>query len=77
MALAIIGGQPARFAPYTKLYRDVYSKAGHNPNKIQLSINSHTYIADDSKQAADELYAPYSQMMNRIDGVGTKTRTTR
>lgn len=66
MALAIIGGQPARFAPYTKLYRDVYSKAGHNPNKIQLSINSHTYIADDSKQAADELYAPYSQMMNRI-----------
>src|SRR5262249_23512275 len=30
MALAIIGGLPARFAPYIQLYRDVYKKAGHD-----------------------------------------------
>ncbi|HEY0732167.1 MAG TPA: LLM class flavin-dependent oxidoreductase [Chitinophagaceae bacterium] len=66
MALAIIGGMPARFAPYVKLYRDVYGKAGHDINKIQLSINSHTYLADDAQQAADEFYPPYSEVMTQI-----------
>lgn len=66
MALAIIGGLPARFAPYIQLYRDVYTKAGHDPAKMQLSINSHTYLAEDSQQARDEFYAPYSEVMNRI-----------
>jgi probable LLM family oxidoreductase len=66
MALAIIGGLPARFAPFVKLYRDVYVKAGHDPAKLQLSINSHTYIADDAQQARDEYYPPYSSVMDRI-----------
>lgn len=66
MALAIIGGMPARFAPYMKLYREVYEKAGHDPAKIQLSINSHTYIADDAQQARDEYYPPYSEIMSKI-----------
>lgn len=66
MALAIIGGQPARFVPYAKLYRDVYAKAGHDETSLQLSVNSHVYIADTSQQARDELYAPYAAMMNRI-----------
>jgi probable LLM family oxidoreductase len=66
MALAIIGGLPARFAPYVQLYRDVYTKAAHDPAKIQLSINSHTYLADDAQRARDEFYPPYSEVMNRI-----------
>jgi probable LLM family oxidoreductase len=66
MALAIIGGMPARFAPYVQLYRDVYKKAGHDLNKIQLSINSHTYIADTPEQARDEFYPPYADVMTRI-----------
>jgi probable LLM family oxidoreductase len=66
MALAIIGGLPARFAPYVQLYRDVYVKNGHALDKMQLSINSHTYIADDAQQARDEFYPPYSEVMNRI-----------
>jgi probable LLM family oxidoreductase len=66
MALAIIGGVPKAFVPHIKLYRDVYAKAGHDPAKIQLSINSHTYIADDAQRARDEFYPPYSEVMNRI-----------
>jgi probable LLM family oxidoreductase len=66
MALAIIGGLPARFAPYVQLYRDVYSKAGHDLNKMELSINSHAYIADDAQQARDEFYPPYNEVMTRI-----------
>jgi probable LLM family oxidoreductase len=66
MALAIIGGLPARFVSYVQLYRDVYTKAGHGISKMQLGINSHTYIADDAQQARDEFYPPYSDVMNRI-----------
>jgi alkanesulfonate monooxygenase SsuD/methylene tetrahydromethanopterin reductase-like flavin-dependent oxidoreductase (luciferase family) len=66
MMLAIIGGMPARFAPFVKLYRDVYAKAGHEKNDLQIGINSHTYIAETSQQARDEFYPPYSEVMNRI-----------
>jgi probable LLM family oxidoreductase len=31
-----------------------------------IGINSHMYIAEDAKRAADEFFGPYSQMMNRI-----------
>jgi probable LLM family oxidoreductase len=66
MMLAIIGGMPARFAPYAKLYKDVYENAGHSSKQLQLGINSHTYIAETSQQARDEFYPPYSEVMNRI-----------
>jgi probable LLM family oxidoreductase len=65
MMLAIIGGMPARFAPFTQLYRDVYKKAGHTA-PVQVGINSHTYIADTSQQARDEFWPPYSEVMTRI-----------
>lgn len=66
MMLAIIGGAPVRFAPYAKLYRDVYQKAGHDAQRLQLGINSHTYIADTSQQARDDFFPPYSEVMTRI-----------
>ena len=66
MALAIIGGMPARFAPYAQLYRDTYKKAGHDESKMQLCINSHTYIADDAQKASDEFFPPYAEVMGRI-----------
>ena len=31
-----------------------------------MSINSHTYVADTSEQAADEFFPAYAAMMNRI-----------
>ena len=64
MALAIIGGQPERFAPFAELHRQAGEKAGHG--RLPLSINSHTYVADTSQQAAEEFYPPYAEMMNAI-----------
>jgi probable LLM family oxidoreductase len=58
MALAIIGGEPARFAPLVDLYR----RAGGS----EVSINSHAYVAGSDEQAADEFYPGYAAMMNRI-----------
>jgi probable LLM family oxidoreductase len=65
MILAIIGGEPARFAPFAELYRKTFADAGHQ-SPIQLGINSHTYIADDSQQARDEFYPTYAEVMTRI-----------
>lgn len=66
MALAIIGGMPERFVPFTDLYKETYQRSGHDPAKFQLAINSHGYIADDSQKAADEFYPPYAYLMSKI-----------
>lgn len=66
MMLAIIGGSPDRFGPYVKYYRDVAQQLGHDSTKLQVGINSHTYIADTSQQAADEFYPAYADVMSRI-----------
>ena len=66
IALAIIGGYPERFVPLIDLYKNTYKEAGHHPEKMQFAVNSHGYIADDSKQAADEFYGPYAYLMSRI-----------
>lgn len=66
MMLAIIGGSPDRFAPFVKYYRDVAAQQGRNVSRLQVGINSHTYIAETSQQAADEFYPPYADVMSRI-----------
>jgi probable LLM family oxidoreductase len=66
MALAIIGGMPARFAPLIQLYRDTWAKSGFEPSQIQVGINSHLYVAESSQQAADEFYPGYAEVMSRI-----------
>src|SRR3984957_3317141 len=82
LMIAIIGGAPARFAPLVDLYREALRRgeqgqAQGNPTVDQsgptasqgrpaVGINSHMYIAETAKRAADEFFGPYSQMMNRI-----------
>ncbi|HEY7771233.1 LLM class flavin-dependent oxidoreductase [Longimicrobium sp.] len=66
LAVAIIGGMPEQFAPLVQLYRDAGARAGHDATKLPVSINSHGYIADSSRQAADEFYPPYADVMTRI-----------
>jgi probable LLM family oxidoreductase len=66
MALAIIGGMPERFVPFYDLYRQAAAEAGHNPATLPLSINSHGFIADDSRQAVDDYYPTATVLMNRI-----------
>ena len=66
LALAIIGGSPERFAPLIELYRDAGRLAGHEPAVLRVGINSHGYLADDSRRAADEFYPTYADVMTRI-----------
>ena len=66
LALAIIGGQPRRFVPLVDLYREAGRRAGHEPAKLRVSINSHGLIGDDSRKVADDAYAAYSYVMAKI-----------
>lgn len=66
MALAIIGGQPDRFAQHVQYYRDIAKNAGHDVNALQVGINSHTFIADTSQQAADQFYPSYAAVMTQL-----------
>ena len=66
MVIAIIGGMPERFRSFVDLYRDAGRRAGHDPSKLKLAINSHGYVAEESNQAADDYYRPYVGMMNKI-----------
>jgi probable LLM family oxidoreductase len=66
LAIAIIGGAPERFVPLVDLYRDTAARAGHDPSTLAVSINSHGFIADTSRQAADDAFPPYAITMGQI-----------
>lgn len=66
MALAIIGGQPARFSGFFDIYRQAAQQFGHDPEMIPLSINSHGFVADKSQDAIDAFYPYAEMMMNKI-----------
>jgi probable LLM family oxidoreductase len=66
LALAIIGGQPERFAPLVELYREAAREGSHDVDRLPVSINSHAFVADTTQDAADIFYGPYSAVMTRI-----------
>jgi probable LLM family oxidoreductase len=66
LALAIIGGEPERFAPMAELYREAARRAGHDPAHLPMSINAHGFLADTSQAAADTAFPAFAATMNRI-----------
>ena len=66
LTIAIIGGQPARFAPLFELYREAAAGAGHDAPTTRVAINTHAFVAEGSAAADSAFAAPYLAMMNRI-----------
>ena len=66
LALAIIGGEPARFAPLFDLYRRAAAQAGHDPATLHGSINVHGFVAETSQEAGDIFYPAQAEVMNRV-----------
>lgn len=65
LALAIIGGEPARFAPFFQLYRESARRAGHDPASLPTSINVHGYVTETAEDI-DMFYHAQADVMNRI-----------
>ncbi|TIN60597.1 LLM class flavin-dependent oxidoreductase, partial [Mesorhizobium sp.] len=66
LALAIIGGEPARFAPLFEIYREAARRAGNDPASLATSLNVHGFVGETTEKAADDFYAPQAEVMNRI-----------
>ncbi|MEX2402798.1 MAG: LLM class flavin-dependent oxidoreductase [Balneolales bacterium] len=64
LALGIIGGMPEQFAPFAELHRKAAREHGHSAPP--LSINSHGFIADTTKQAIDDAFPAFAVTMDKI-----------
>jgi probable LLM family oxidoreductase len=64
LVLAIIGGDPRRFAPYVQLYHRALTQEG--AGILPVAAHSPGYVADTDEQAREELWEPYREMRDRI-----------
>lgn len=64
LMLAIIGGDPARFAPYTDLYRRAAEQFGTTAHPI--GMHSPGFIADTDEAAREIFFPRYKVMRDRI-----------
>lgn len=68
MALAILGGEPARFKPLVDVYRTAGIQAGHKPDALKIAITSHGYLAKTAEQAKQEYYPHYANYVSQFMG---------
>jgi len=66
LALAIIGGEPRRFAPLFDLYRQSATRAGHDADALATSLNVHGFVAETRQKALDIFAPPVMEVMTRI-----------
>jgi len=78
LMLAIIGGEPARFAGFVELYREAARRAGHDADALPVGVHLHGFVAETTEQAIDAFYESYAAVMARVGrerGWGPMTRT--
>ncbi|RDI32089.1 LLM class flavin-dependent oxidoreductase [Lentzea flaviverrucosa] len=64
LMLAIIGGHPGRFAPFSELYRHALEKFGRDP--LPIGIHSPGHVAPTDEQAREEFWPHYLDMIGRL-----------
>lgn len=64
LVLAIIGGEPARFAPYVDLYRRALKEFGHDD--LPVAVHCPGFVAETDKEALETVWPHARDMLNRI-----------
>ena len=64
LILAIIGGAPARFAPYVDLYRRAAAELG--TEALPVGMHSPGFIADTDEEAMEVYYPGHKELMDAI-----------
>lgn len=66
LMLAIIGGSPDQFTRFINLYKSSAMQLGKREEEIEVGINNHVFIGEDSEKTADAFFPYYAQMMDRV-----------
>jgi probable LLM family oxidoreductase len=77
LMVAIIGGEPRRFAPLVDLYRRAGAEAGYAPADLQVGLHVFGYVGESAQAAADIIYPGWHQMFTKVSherGFATPTR---
>jgi probable LLM family oxidoreductase len=67
LMLAIIGGSPARFAPFSELYRQALVEFGRAP--LPIGVHSPGHIAPTDEQAREEFWPRYLEVITRFSKI--------
>ncbi len=66
LMVAIIGGEPRRFAPLVDLYRRAGKQAGHGPETLKVGLHVFGYVGESVRAAADIIYPGWHQMFATV-----------
>lgn len=77
MAVAIIGGQPDRFAVFTRIHRQTLVQSGFDPARVPIAVHAHGFVGRTTAGTVDEYYPSYALPMSKLGaerGWGPMTR---
>ena len=77
LMLAIIGGSPARFAPFSRLFREALAQFGQPARPVGVHAPGHVAATDE--KAAEEFWPRWLEIMQRVSeerGFRVPTRET-
>ncbi|MHA3702859.1 LLM class flavin-dependent oxidoreductase [Jatrophihabitans sp. YIM 134969] len=66
LMVAIIGGEPRRFAPLVDLYRRAGAEAGYAPEDLHVGLHVFGYVGESRQQASDTIYPGWHQMFTSV-----------
>jgi probable LLM family oxidoreductase len=64
LMLAIIGGSPARFAPFSRLYGQALEQFGRDP--LPVGVHAPGHVAATDEQAREEFWPRYRDVITRL-----------
>ena len=77
LMVAIIGGEPRRFAPLVDLYRRAGAEAGHPPEQLQVGLHVFGFVAESTAVASDTIYPGWHEMFTKVSRERGFARPTR
>ena len=66
LMVAVIGGEPRRFAPLVDLYRRAGAEAGHAPADLRVGLHVFGYVGESVRSAADTIYPGWNQLFTQV-----------
>jgi alkanesulfonate monooxygenase SsuD/methylene tetrahydromethanopterin reductase-like flavin-dependent oxidoreductase (luciferase family) len=64
--VAIIGGETRDFKPLVDLYWEAGKRAGHPLDRLKVGMHSPGYVAETTKEAADDFFPGFARAVNEV-----------